>query len=95
MKILTSHEFDIRKHSFLTRHGGDVIVNTSPMEDNGVYYKTYVCSDGSQWFERMSPVFKTADVEVCRTRVKVDVKLFETEAWNTDDSTSVFYYEKF
>ena len=43
----------------------------------------------------MRPVFKKATIEICKVEVEVEVKFLETEAWNSDVSESVFYYERF
>lgn len=94
MTILTGSEYEKRKFNFLHKHG-DWNVETSPMDEYGVYYKWYRCDDGALLHEIMRPVFKKAKVEVCRVEIEVDVKLFETESWNSDDAKSVFYYEKF
>lgn len=94
MNILTAREFEEQKITFLHKHD-DWQVETSPMDEYGVYRKTYVCEDGAQWFEVMAPVVKTAEVEVCKVKTKVEIKMLSIEAWNTDDGRSIYYYEKF
>lgn len=94
MLILDYKTFNAVKRDFLHRHD-DWSVETSPMDEYGSYSKVYVCTDGAQWTEVMRPVWEKATVEVKGVKVDVDVKLFETEAFNTDGATSIYYYERF
>ena len=93
MTILTTSEYEKLKIAFLHRHS-DWEVETSPMDEYGCYRKTYTCTDGASWWEVMRPVYRKVKAEVCRVQVEVDVKLFETEGWSTENG-SVFCYEKF
>ena len=99
--IKTYKEYTAAKQNFLRRHGRDGwAVETSGMNKDGVYYKTYLCADGGQWFERMAPAWKkaTAAVEVVpgvTVDITEDIKLFETEYFNSDNPNSFKYYEKF
>lgn len=89
------------KQKFIKKHGkGDWRVETSPMDEYGVYYKHYLFDDGAIWYERMSPAWRKAVAEVevevgVKVKIEQDVKLFETEYWNSDNATSRKYYEKF
>ena len=69
------------------------------MKQDGTYVKTYVFTDGAVMTEVNRPVWETVEVEVevkgVPVTIKQDVKLFETEAWNTDNAMSVKFYEKF
>lgn len=94
MNILTTAEYEKKKIAFLHKHS-DWQVETSPMDEYSTYHKTYTCTDGAQWTEVNRPVFKTVEVEVNKCKVKVEVKLFETEGWSTDDAISIYCYEKF
>lgn len=94
MNILTTAEYEKKKIAFLHKHN-DWQVETSPMNEYGEYHKTYICTDGAQWTELNRPVYKTIEAEVCKAKVKVDVKMFETEGWSTDNAESIFCYEKF
>lgn len=92
--------YTTEKQTFLRKHGRkDWHVETSPMDQYGVYYKTYICGDGAIWYERMAPVWRTAkaeaEVEGIKIEIEKEVKLFETEFFNTDNATSKKYYEKF
>ena len=87
------------KMDFIKKHRrADWTVETSGMDEYGKYYKTYNFTDGAQLFEVNRPVYEEVEAEVEVKGVKVvikdTVKLFETEAWNTDDSRSVKFYEK-
>lgn len=98
MKVVSTKEYDEKKIEFLHRHD-DWKVTTSPMDEYGVYHKTYVCTDGAVWNEVNSPVYERAEAETEVKGVKVVlreyVKLLCTEGWSTDDSHSIYCYERF
>lgn len=88
------------KRAFIKKHSkADWTVDTSAMDADGKYVKTYIFTDGAQLIEVNRPVWETVEVEVEVKGVKVilkeQVKLFETEAWNTDNANSVRFYERF
>lgn len=94
MNIVNYQEFMKIKAEFFKKHD-DWSVDTSPMDEYGAYSKSYICTDGARWIENMRPVWEKVTVEVKGVKIPVSVKLFETEAYNTDNADSVFYYEKF
>lgn len=94
MNILTTKEYEDTKIAFLHRHD-DWKVETSPMDEYGTYYKTYTCIDGAIWNEVNRPIYDKVKIEVRKTMVEAEVKLLETEGWNTDDASSIYCYEKF
>lgn len=94
MIVNTYEEYTAKKMAFIKKHNGDWRVETSPMDEYGVYYKTYLFEDGAVWYERMSPKYEKVQVEVKRVKTTVEVKLFETEFWSTE-SGSELYYERF
>lgn len=83
---------DVRK--FFEKHDYDYICETSPMDEYGVYYKTYSFRDGAQWMERMSPEYVEYEVEVKLVKIKEHVKMLKIEYWSTEQG-SKYYYEKF
>lgn len=87
-------EYMTEKLDFISKHNHDFIVDTSPMDDYGCYYKTYFFADGAVWNEKMSPETCPAVAEVHGIKVKVDVEMLKTEFWSTE-SGSKFLYEKF
>lgn len=77
------------KSAFIRKHSkADWTVDTSAMDADGKYCKTYTFTDGAQLIEVNRPVWRKVEAEVEIEGVKVvisdHVKLFETEAWNTD-----------
>lgn len=90
----TYKEYMTAKMEFISKHNHDYMLETSPMDDYGVYYKTYLFKDGAIWYERMSPEIVPAVAEVHGVKCKVEVKLFRTEFWSTE-AGSKFYYEQF
>lgn len=88
------------KSEFIKRHNkADWTVDTSAMDSDGKYFKTYTFTDGAQLIEVNRPVYEEVEVEVevkgVKILIKQTIKLFETEAWNTDNANSVKFYEKF
>ena len=98
MNIITTSEYEKRKIAFLHKHS-DWTVEISPVDEYGRYHKTYACTDGAVWTEINEPVYETAEAEVevkgVKFTIKQEVKLFRTEAWSTDDATSIYCFEKF
>ena len=94
MKIVNYNELAEAKKNFLNKHD-DWSVETSPMDEYGTYYKIYHCNDGAQWIETYRPIYDRTTIEIRGVTIPVTVKLFETEAYNTDNPQSLFYYEKF
>lgn len=92
-------EYHEIKDRFFAKHKHDFQIDTSPMDRDGKYNKTYSFRDGAQWIDVYRPVWRTieiqTEIEKVKVTVKQDIKLFETESWNTDNAKSIFYYEKF
>lgn len=87
------------KGKFIQRHSkSDWTVHTSPMDSSGTYVKNYVFTDGAVLTEVNRPVYETVEAEVevkgVKVKIKQEVKLMETEAWNTDNAESVKFYER-
>lgn len=91
MARLSNKEYDEKKVEFL-HEAGDWRVETSPMDEYGVYVKTYICSNGNVLTEVNRPVYEQVTVEVKGVKVDVQVKLLESEMW-TNKWSSVFTYE--
>ena len=92
--IVTYKEYVEDKKAFFEKHEYNYLVETSPMDEYGVYYETYNFADGAQWYERMSPEIVEEELEVLKIKVVVEIKLFKTEFWSTE-SGSKYYYERF
>lgn len=93
---MTYKEFEDRKKKYFSKHDFNFTTHTSPMDENGVYHKEYVFADGFIWYERYEKIVRTiiTDTEY-NCKVKVDIELFETESWNSEDAKSVYLYEQF
>lgn len=91
---VTYKEYNEEKSNFFKKHDYDFTCDTSSMDEYGRYHKTYSFSDGAQWFEDMCPTYEIVEVEVCKAKVKLEVKMFRTEFYSTE-SPSKYYYEKF
>lgn len=86
------------KRAFIKKHHkADWSVETSGMDQYGGYVKTYIFTDGAQMTQVNRPVWETVEAEVetkCgKVTISKDIKMMETELWNTDDATSVKFYE--
>ena len=81
---------------FIKKHGKQGWeVQTSPMDEYGYYHKEYICNDGAIFYEVMGPEYCKQKVTVKMVEVEVEIKLFRTEYWSSDNASSKFYYEKF
>ena len=94
MAVVSYKRYSDEKDQFFRSHKNDFRIETSTMDEYGRYYKDYLFEDGAIWHEDMSPVFESATVEIKMVKVSVEVKMMRVEYYNTDDSTSRYYYEK-
>lgn len=95
MQIVTYEDYDSEKKVFFKRHNNAYTCTTKGT--SGEYYsKTYNFDDGATWYEVMQRKTITEDVfvEKYKCKVNVDIDLFETEFFNSEDGNSKFYYEK-
>lgn len=90
--IVTFNEYESDKKEFFRKHHNDFHVDVHGTSAEN-YAKNYNFSDGSTWYEVMTrkEICETVEVYKCNVRVKLD--MFQTEYWNSDDSTSKFYFE--
>jgi len=93
MTILTNKEYSEMKFKFLNE-SGDWHCETSPMNSNGVYIKTYICDNGNVITEVNRPVYEQVDIKVKNVETTVSVKLLESEMFSNKFG-SVYTYEKF
>lgn len=90
---MTENEY---KREFISRHGEHGWhVETSGIDSDGKYVKEWMFWDGAQLIEVVRPVWEQAEVNVKGVKLTVDVKLVETECWNSDDAHSRKWYEKY
>ncbi len=87
------------KKAFIEKHKkADWTVHTSPMDEYGQYVKNYLFTDGATLTEVNRPIYENVEAEVevkgIKFTLRQQVKLMETEAWNTDDAKSVKFYER-
>jgi hypothetical protein len=93
--IVTSQEYWEDKKNFFKKHeDADWQVETSPMEENGLYFKNYSFSDGAMWCERMELKKYHKCVEINKTTVTVAIDLQEIKYWSTE-APSKYYYEQY
>ena len=93
--VVTYKKYMEDKQEFFKKHDYAFSERTSSMDEYGRYYKTYAFEDGAHWFESMSPEYVKESLTIKLAPVEIEVKMFRTEYWNTEDATSKFYYEKF
>lgn len=91
--------YKYEKDMFFKKHKYDFETNTSPMDEYGKYHKTYVFKDGAVWYETMFPEYVKQEIETeikfIKIKTEIEIKMFVIEFWNTDNSKSKKYYEKF
>lgn len=88
-------DYTSEKKAFFNKHHNDFRCETSSMDEYGRYHKTYVFADNAVWYETMGPTYETAEVEIKFVKVTVEVKMFRTEFWSSDNANSKYYFEKF
>lgn len=93
MKIVSMKEYYEAVSKFVNKH--EVAkVETSPMTNNQ-WYKDYLCDDGATGKEINRVVYEQVEVEVKGLKVKVEIKLLETEWFDTDNGTSIYMYQAY
>jgi len=95
MRVVDYKTYSEEKKRFMEAHNYDYRIETSPMEPDGTYHKIYMFADDAEWTEVMRPVYEKSIVEIKKVNFQVEVKMLETEYFNTDSSTSSYYYERF
>ena len=90
--VATYRDYINRKTKFFQKHGSLYDMETTPLDEYESYTKTYIFEDGATWWEKMTPVIVTEEVEVKRINVNVDIKMLQTEYWDTEKG-SEYYYE--
>ena len=95
MNIVDAKEYSAQKKAFFNKHKGLKRTDTSPMDEYDSYHKEYICEDNAVWYEVMSPYYKTLQLEVNKCNITVEVKLFQTEFWDSDNSKSRYYYVQY
>ena len=86
------------KRAFIQKHSkADWTVDTSSMDADGKYCKTYNFTDGAQLIEINRPVYETVEVEVevkgIKVTIKDTVKLFETEEQTISQAHTKFFVD--
>ena len=88
-------EYEELRKRFFEKHNYDYRIETSVMDEYGNYHKEYIFEDDAIWYESYKHTYEKVEVEIKKVKVNVEVKLFCTEFWNTEDSKSKYFYEKF
>lgn len=91
MTIVDYKTFDKDLEDFNLKHGVEDVKTSSMKNDS--YTKEYIGEDGAILYVSVRPYYETKTVEVKNIKVNVQIKLFETEYWSSDNSKSKFYYE--
>lgn len=96
MTIVTYKDYSDDLKKFINKHSAKselTEVVTSSYE-NGMYRKSYLYEDGSEFFEVNRTVRAKANAETVGLKFEIEVKLIEHEYWSTDESKSKYWYEK-
>lgn len=92
MNVVKFDEYENDKKEFFRKHKNDFRCETS--NGSAEYYnKTYVFDDGAIWYEVMRKVYENIKVEIYYISIPVEVELFQTEYWSSDNADSKVYYE--
>lgn len=93
MEIVKAKQYYERLSAFINKHE-IAKVETSSFQ-NGQWHKDYLCEDGSFGKEINRVVYEKARVEVKGLMVTVEIKLLETEWFDTDTGKSIYMYERY
>lgn len=92
---VTYKEYAEDKKSFFEKHDYDFTCDTTGMNQYGEYSKTYIFADGARWLEHMGTEYCKTTAVVMKAKVEVEVKMFRTEYYSSENAESKRYYEKF
>lgn len=92
MNIVKSEKYEQDKRIFFKKHNNDFQCETQGSSAE-YYRKTYIFTDGAVWYEIMQQKYIETDVEIYYCHSKVELCLFETEYWNSENAESKYYYE--
>lgn len=92
MRNVTMKEFYDAQAEFIRKHP-IANIETSPMANNA-YSKHYLAEDGAKMWEENRIVTEIVEVEVHGVKFQAQFELWETECWSTDDSRSMYLYQK-
>lgn len=86
------YQKDLKRFCKKHNQNGECKIETSPMINN-CYHKNYIYDDGSNFTEINEIVVEEVEVKVHGIFIKVDVQLWRTEYYSTDDSKSKYFYQ--
>ena len=92
MRVVTYNEYNEEKQKFFRKHKNN-FTETTKGNSAEYYSHVYAFADGAVWNEVMTREQCQEEVTIHYCKVKVDVDLFRTEFWSTDDADSKYYYE--
>ena len=93
MKIVKSREYYNTVSQFVNKHEVAKVI-TTPFNENS-WTKHYLCEDGAEGTEVNRVVYEKRTIEVKGLEVDVEIKLLETEWFDTDNGSSIYMYEKY
>lgn len=92
MKIVSVKEYYDAIKKFVNKH--EVVkVITSPMVEEQ-WYKDYLTEDGAFAKEVNRILYEYVEVEVKGLKCEVEIKLLETEWFDSDNGYSIYVYER-
>ncbi|MBO7612618.1 MAG: hypothetical protein J6S81_02205 [Treponema sp.] len=91
---VTVKTYEQDKQKFFEAHNYDYSLSTSGMDEYDTYHKTYCFEDGATWYETSRPVIETLTSKAHGFEIKTNVKFMVTEYWNSKESGTKSYYEK-
>lgn len=93
-KHLTMREYNDQKAAFYRKHFGERGGRESGSVDGETIRKTVCFEDGHVWNEITEPLYEKIEVEKYGLKFSVLVKMYRTEIWDSEDSSSRYLYEK-
>lgn len=93
MRIVSMKEYYETVSKFVNKH--EVAKVETSAFVNEQWYKDYLCEDGAFGKEINRTVYEKVEVEVKGLKINVDIKLLETEWFDTDNGKSIYVYQKY
>ena len=91
---MTMKQYNDSKAAFYRKHYGERGYRERGGVEGETIRKAVCFDDGAVWNEVTEPVYETVEVEAHGLKFKVQVKLYRTEVWDTENSVSRYLYER-
>ena len=93
MNIVDYKQYTKERLEFINNQESEWEIYTSPQVNN-IWHKEIVFDNGAVWYERYEKKRVPVEAEARGVKVTVEIPMLEIEFWNSKNSESKYYYEK-